>query len=316
MKVAIVSNFEDRCGNGQYAMRLQAELLKRFDNVDRWEACPEGDYDAVIINWHPPVLGFTREQVDRLRGQGCKVILIVQESQPHYGLTPDSTFLAVDAVVAHEPCVFGGHQPNFRFIHHGAMDCDKFLHAHAVFPMVGTAGFSFRGKRMDITIKAANAIGGRAMLIVPSHKSFDPRPMWEEWKAMIPGDRLLLDTEWHPDSYVIQQLSQCTMNVYAADEGVIAPGQSGSARMLIAARRPTIIRRCRKTSALLPYKDELYFATSEAHVYDLAREIWANIQAGNAVKIPHRVAIETSWSAVGKQFADLVEELVPKAVSA
>lgn len=315
MKVAVVSNWDDRCGNGQYAENLRKQLATRFE-VDKWPACPEGGYDAVVINWHPPVIGFTLEQVNRLRGQGCKVILLVQESQPHYSIDQHSTFCAVDAVVAHEPCSFSGAQPNFRFIQHGAPGVEKYFPAHVVFPMVGTAGFAFRGKRMDIAIKTANAIGARAMIISPSHPSFDPRPMWEEWKTLIPADKLLLNSEWCPDEYVVQMLSQCTMNVYFAEEGDLAPGQSGSARMIVAARRPTILRRCRKTSALNTYEDELYFVDTEAQVYETARHIWSEIQAGRLVKIPHRVAIETSWDIVGQQFCNLVDELIPKAVPA
>lgn len=306
MKVAVVSNLDERCGNGEYARNLASELTRRF-TVDLMSDFPSGqDHAVVIVNYHPPVVHFGTDTIQRMRGNGAKVILIMQESEQNMCIDSNSTFCHVDAVVAHEPMNITGAPVNFHFIPHGAPKLK--VKPEVVHPTVGTAGFSFRCKRMDIAIRAALRIGGTANIITPSHPTFDPTPMWNEWRSLA-GAALQFSEEWLPDFEVARRLATNTMNVYFADEGN-APGQSGSARLMASAKRPLILRRCRKTSALFDYEDELYFVNQENEVYDTASHIWNEINAGRPVKKPKRLMDDIGWDSVGLRYCELVEATV------
>jgi hypothetical protein len=206
---------------------------------------------------------------------------------------------------------------NFRMIPHGLVDVPEVhydLFNHRETPTIGSAGFAFPSKRFDVVVKAARDLGGRSYLITPSHPSFDPRPMWEELKK-IGGNSLLIEEAFMPQSQVVRLLATCSILVYCADEP-LGPGQSGSVRMMAAARRPMVVRRCKKVETLYEYDDEIYFVDTFTAVEQTIASVWTLLKLGGPVKLPNRMLKDLSFETTGKMFADLIEELTVKAVSA
>ena len=198
---------------------------------------------------------------------------------------------------------------NFKLIPHGIPDSlsELELASYAPIMAVGTAGFAFPSKRLDVTVKAASRYDVRAVVISPAHPTCNAVPIYTD--LLRTHSNLDLCTAWLTQEEVIRRLAQCAVNVYCSDE-VGNPGQSGAVRMLVAARRPTVIRRCHKTESLYPYEDELYFVNNENEVYDVVGDILGKISRGEPVKRPTRIMNEQGWREVGRQFRYLITELI------
>jgi hypothetical protein len=199
--------------------------------------------------------------------------------------------------------VQGGHC-NFRCIPHGIPEVEK-LSDHFTMS-VGTAGFAFPSKRIDTTVKIASRFDVRAVVVAPAHPTCDAVPLYTNWLRT--HSNLDLCTAWLPQEEVIYRLSSCAVNIYCSDE-LATPGQSGAARLIVAAKRPSIIRRCHKTETLYPYEDEIYFVGNEAEASDVAGDVLGKISRNEPVKIPNRVLQEQGWNTVGKTFRNLIKEL-------
>lgn len=313
-RVAIVTNWGEACGVSENSRQLHEQLSKSYQ-VEFVRNCPQGEgYDAVIIAYHPAVVGFTPEEVRRMQAVGVKVILLLHESCAHYHVNgPTDALGVVDAVVAHEEVVFTGDPVKFKMIRVGVPE-SRNLSPYMGEPLVGTCGIAFPEKRMDITVRAALKIGGRSLVLAPRHAGYDPYIMYNQLR-MLGGSSLELVTDWLPhQDDVVKRLSACLCNIYFALEMEGAPGQSGSARMLVAARRPVILRRWKKTQTMDGYEDELYYVTTEHEVFVTVEHIWRAVQAEEPVKIPNRIIEEQGWRQTGQQYAELIEELTEKVV--
>lgn len=316
-RVALVSNYKaERCGNAEYGRNLRAQLAREYA-VEDWEACPDQPgYDAVVINWCDSVVGFSMEQLYRLKSFNTKLVLIIQNSYSHeHRVSPGDACCVVDRVTAHQPMnirVMNGHGATqletFRLIPHGIPEIENLPeYVPQDRPRIGTSGFSLPTKRMESAIRIAVRLNGEALVVAPSHPTYDPRPMWESWRRMA-GDKLTLVDAWLPQGDVIRQLATCALNVYMTNE-LHDIGQSGSAMLTIAARRPTIVQRCAKTASLHAYEDELYFVSSEEEAYSVAYDIWARLRSGGEVKRPNRVMADFGWNHTGKMYRDLLKEV-------
>jgi hypothetical protein len=307
MKIAVVSNRDIRCGLGEHGRGVAKALRKKFE-VDELLACPESGYDAVIINYLAGHVVFSIPEVRNLRSQGAKVIIILNDAPTRHKVVEGDSLKEVDMVVTHEPMEVIGEGIQTRYIDVGMSQIwDLPEYDIAKGPSVGTAGFPFPSKRMEITVQAAIRIGGEAVMITPVHRFHDPKHLFDIWRNMA-GEKLNLITDWLEQEEVVRRLSQCAMNMYYTEEDH-STGQSGSARMILAAGRPTIVRRCKKISPLSAFEDEMYLVTSEHEALDTAFRIWQDLLAGRPVKRPNKVRHHSSWEHVGQQYIDLVEEL-------
>lgn len=326
--IAVIAGNTERCGMTTYTRNLLAQLDKNQEFFTVWftsiQEVPEGlppqtlkltdtviekvGFDVAILNYHPGTLHFGIADLYELKKRARKIILIHHENEHKpIEIRPDHPFALVDAVVAHDPLelhTVSGAQCFFRMIPHGAPDINPIdfpapeWFSDKGIPTVGSCGFNLPTKRFDVVVHAAKTIGGHAKIIAPTHPGYTPKPI---------GDAEVI-SDFLEENEVIKLLAINTMNIYYADEPG-APGQSGSARMLLAAMRPTILKRCPKTQMLEPYHQEIYFANDERHVYQLAAEIWDNVRNNRSVKIPKHVLDEHGWLATGRMYRDLIEEL-------
>jgi len=316
LRVVILSNRDEQCGNFTYARNL-LNALKHWYDVEildnaLWTA-NHGNPDVVIINWHPARVSTSTEHVRFLQHtHGAKVILLHQNSHDstvHIG--DDDILLASDAVVAHEPLkvvTAGEKKPNLYFIPHGILEC-RDLHRWdgSVVPIIGTAGFQFDWKRPDVTVEAARYLKVQARIFCPPYPGFDRNRAIDRWTTRY--NALHVDRNFLLEEQVIRCLSEHLLNIFWFQSQSIHDqyGQSGAVRMGIAARRPVILSRHRKFLTLFPYEDELYFADTEEQVYKYAEEILAN---PSVARVPNRIFSDMGWSKTGQMYKEVIESLV------
>ena len=301
MKLRIVTNTNEQCGNYQYAVHLIKELRKHFEDVgvyDSHETMP----DVMIWNWHPAVVSTSAERVKQVKAQGVKTVLILQNSHDMpVAVGPDDILAVSDVVIAHEPMCSN---VRIEYIPHGIPD-DVNLQTSWV-RAVGTAGFLFPWKRPDVVVEAARRAGVPARIVCPPYGNLiDPDKLMA---SMGPGD-IEYWSGFLPEDKVIQILSGNALNIFWFESRGMDDrlGQTGSARMGFASQRPVIISRHRKFRTIIEeFDDEVYIADSEREVYQFTNEILENL---DRAKRPKRMIEQQGWSKVGEMYANIIRSL-------
>lgn len=310
MKVSIITNTNEVCGNAEYARDLSRELSKYFPvEIVNWFGQETGN--VVIVNWHEAVVPATGLQVSSCRQQGKKVIVILQNSWDAADTCPAqrdwSAPEAANVVVAHEKMT----SPWFKvkMIPHAIHVVPGLASTHD--DGVGTAGFLFSWKRPDLIPAVADRLRLSVRIVHPKYMSgqivlADP----ERFQILYhnPLTKWEIVKDYLPLPTVVRILSKNLMNIFWFEsQGVWDQlGQTGSARMGVSAQRPMIISRHRKFRSFEPYADEFYVADTEEDVYRLAKEIVDTPE--ELRKVPRRCLEEMSWEAVGRKYKELIEE--------
>ena len=312
LKIGVISNWDRQCGNAQYARDLIAELEKEFvvvglpASMDQVRQTNIDEVDVVIVNWHPSRVTLTEQDMTWLKEKGKKVILILQNSfQESTFVDFGSMLLVVDMVVAHEEMTFMGEQPKFRCIQHGIPEIE--VPAPYEDKWIGTAGFAFPWKRFDVVAEAAKKFGARCRIISSQSDQMDTKSLLDGIAGHL-GPLADMHRDWYPVQEVVQMLAECALNIFWFNSYSLEDrlGQSGSVRLGLAAKRPTIISTHKKFRTLLPYGDELYICLREEDVYQAVEEILA---APEKAKLPKRLLEEMGWSKTGAQYRALVHGL-------
>lgn len=297
MRVGIISNLDEQCGNAQYARELHKELQKHFADVKLSDQ-PE-DAEVVIVNWCPSVVGYTPEVGQHWKNEGRKVIVIHQQS---YGdSSPEIPFLmSCHRVVTHEPTNWGS-----DYIPHGIPVVEG-IHEQAQELTIGMAGFYFR------TMKGFNVVQD---LIIKTDAQANlicaPHPMGKEhlvedmptYRRLVRGR--IIDA-FLPVKAVVQLLGWSTVNVFWFEEqsDYDLTGQSGSVGMGLATGRPVIISNSRKFRVLKElYGDEVYVARDREELYNIVKQL------GDNPRVPKRILKDMSWETTGRQYAELIKSL-------
>lgn len=307
MKVSIITNTNEVCGNAEYARDLARELGQYFPvEIVHWFGQETGN--VVLVNWHEAVVPANGLHVRQCQQQGKKVIVILQNSWDSTD-TPVgrdwSAPEAADVVVAHEEMT----SPWFkvRMIPHGIHIVDQLAEYHD--NAIGTAGFLFSWKRPDMIPKAAALAGVPVRMVHPKYMSgqivlADPDRFEILYREYGPME---IYKEYLPLPAVARILSKNLANIFwFQSEGYWDQlGQTGSARMGVSAQRPMIISRHRKFRSFAPYLDEFYVADTEEQVVDFVREIKQDPNP----RIPQRCLRDMSWEVVGQKYRDVIEEI-------
>lgn len=311
MKIAVISNWHERCGNADYARDLRLELIKEkeFEVItftQPEEAIGKGQ-DLVIVNWHPSRVNFPPGVVKDLHSNGTKIIAVLQNSfAGFYYASEEDPLRYVDAVVAHQKM---SGNIDITVIPVGIHLVDDLPDATAAMIRVGIAGFPYAWKRFDVTASVAQVLGGRSLLIAPTHDMGDTTaPITEVQKSFSTADVI---RDFLPVDEVVRKLATCTMNVFWYQH--MPPddlcGQSGSVRMGVAAKRPLIVSAHPKLTSVAAYEDEVYVAAELPQVFEYAKEIWSNICKGLPVRRPKRILEDMGWDKTGKMYVELIKKV-------
>ena len=305
-RVALVSNMHEQCGNAAYGRDLVRELQKHFESVFMGHET-EVPYpvDVVIFNWHPARVELSPEKILHVKEMGAKTIVIYQNShEERLEIEPGHALSLADAVVTHEPM---NSAIDFHVIPHGIVEVDRLPEVSADM-FFGTAGFPFDWKRYDVVAEAARRYNVRCLMIAPKSDQSDTDAFMDGIAGHL-GGLADIRRNWMTVDEVVRELAMATLNIFwyqsrCPDDML---GQSGSVRMGIAAKRPTIISTHRKLRTLQRYSDELYIAETEEDVYNHIDTILSDLD--NA-KRPLNLMKDQGWSHTGAMYAELINTVV------
>lgn len=308
MRVGILTNLDADCGNAQHAREL-ASALSPFDVKLSIDPGALLGSEAVIINWHPARVPRGMWNLEAIKSSGSKVILLIENSEERLTFDQRQAVEQVDAAVAHEDVG----DPAVTFIPVGLNPGPGDIYTREF--SVGTAGFVFPWKRFDLVVEVAEALGWDARIVAPPHQSSRDLPAQiADWRGRL-GERLKLIDSLVPVQEVIAHLARSTVNVFYFDsrgEDDLL-GQSGSARMGIAARRPMIVSRHRKLRTILAgYENEFYIADRPGEIGHICLDIAGGIRRGESVRKPARIFEDQGWTAVGRRWRELIREVVSR----
>lgn len=328
MRVGILTNTDERCGNAAYARNLSDALLKTSKPhttimlTSNTESISKDLCDVVLVNWHPAKVSISAREVKKWQSQKIGVILIHQNSFDTRVTLPERIFgevdilLTVNYTVVHEPMEVLHHgEPlsTVAYIPHGILEIDIPYKVSLDPPTIGTAGFPFHWKRPDVVVRAAAKLDCYARMFAPEYPGYDYG--YQHWYNINPG-RTVVYTNWLSEENVIKILHENIFNIFWYQSHDIHDqfGQTGSARMGIAANRPMIISRHRKFRDLLRYEDALYICDTEEEVYKTAEEIFTKIQKGEPVKYPKAILKDMGWRVSAQKYWNLIDSAAKESV--
>jgi glycosyltransferase involved in cell wall biosynthesis len=302
--VWLLTNLHEKCGVAEYGRDLRDELAKYYRLVvdDSLEKV-----DLVLVNWHNARLTVEPQHVRNWQRKGAKVVIILHNSFSGIRIgSADKDILATaDAVVAHEPMVFDVAPKRFFYIKHGLPVVELYKKCE---DMIGTAGFPFPWKRMELVADVAKRLGVKCLIIAPKHEETDTEMLDQIEKYMAPWVTII--REWLPKEKVVQLLSRCKLNIFWFQEKSLADqlGQSGSVLMGVAAGRPMILSNYRKFRVLLTeYREEFYVAPTREDIYYQAKDIFSLPET--SLRKPKLSRMQMSWPVIGEQYRTMIEEV-------
>lgn len=302
MKVGIYTNLTDRCGNAEDAKYLHSYLSRMYDEP---VAITDNlthlyDRDVVIVNWHSAVVRFLLDDANALKARSIKTLLIHQNSSSGVLTEADTIVTYVNKIVAHEEM-----GPLCTYIPVGIPEVLEL--PQVTEPKVGTAGFAFAWKRFDVVVEVARNFNIKCCMVTSNSFIQNTDAYVDGLAGHIPN-LIELHRSWLPVDEVVKLLAQCSVNIfwYQSKDESDTWGQTGSARMGLAAGRPMIISRHRKFRTLWPYEDELYIADTEQQVNDFVGQILKDPE--NARK-PNRVLQDMNWTTVANKYKEVIDSL-------
>lgn len=310
-RIAIVTNLHPNCGNYTFARDLKVQLDKYYE-VELFEDCmavPPG-FSCCIINYHPARVALSQDRIANVAAQGAIPVVVYQNTPPSRDLGPDSWILAHAAVVVtHEP--IGAE--NSCYIPVGILEVDDLPEFDRSQPItIGTAGFPFPWKGFDAVVGLAKNLGVKARIIAPPYPGHNFAFAQDAWRAML-GDDLTLVTDFIDEKEVARQLALNAFNVYAFES--ISPddtlGQSGSARMGVAAQRPLILSKHPKLRTLREFEGSYYgYGAGEGSLLEVATRVLYYVEHRLPMRYPGEIVRSTGWSVTGRMYRDLIERLL------
>ena len=307
MKVCLITSSDERCGIATYGQHLMCALPEvEWTVVGHREfasMAPVGGYDLVLVNYEG---GLMPDLIPERRfAKGQKKILILHTS--HAGNNQSWLTHQFDRVVVHEKTAEG-------FVHI-PMGTPELLTAEELADAgemrkvgfrfkLGSVGFPFPEKGFPEVSRAAQMLGGPALIIAPvsQHPTADAFATAAKCRAF----GATVATGWCDERKVLKMLNCCDAVVFAYHGGGF--GISAAVRLGLASGRPVVVNHCPMFRDLLEdYADEVGVAESAAPEHIAAAY---NHLVGDEWKKPRRVLEETSWKVVVQKYMALFREVV------
>jgi hypothetical protein len=334
MKVAVVTNWDEHCGNAEYAANLvhhakrhsnvQIKIVPRpltFDHI----YAETRDVDLIHFNCVTPEFrSLTTEQWPWPRfKEGDKNLTMMLQDSSQLRIKKAAGFVhqneqskwvpVFDCIAVHEDPVDEPYPPNVRVIPHGLLIED--VSDVKIQLKVGVAGFPMPWKGFIATAQAARNMKVGFLAIIPESKHVDV----EQTKRLIlevhPEAEIV--TEWLSQKQVIRRLAECFVTVFAYDEvytgmeGHEFAGISGGVRFGLSARRPIIISHCSLLRDLHKYPHEIYAINKTAAMMGYGRgiemairQVFDDYQVG-CVRRPARILQDMNWDHTACMYLDM-----------
>lgn len=308
MKVAIVSNWDEKCGNAEYAANLVKHIpqggieVKRVGRPLNFEHiyAETRDVDVIHFNCVFPefrAIATETEPWIKFRDGGKKLTIMVQDSSKAkvektailaYQYRKKTKFV-FDQVAAHEDFRI----PRVHIIPHGLLQVDT--KDVPVTVKLGTAGFPMPWKGHVPAAYAARNLNLPYLAVMPASHHIEVEQTKNKVLELCPMAEVV--TDWLTHEQIIQRLAECFVTVFAYDLdylGTPMEGISGAVRFGLSAGRPIIISCCSLFRDLLEqYKDEVYLMDEgiERAVLQVRDDFYKK-----QLRVPKRIVEDMNWS--------------------
>lgn len=313
IKVALITTWApERCGLATYSEELVNNLKGEvaFSIVTQpfdWSICERiSDADIVHVNHVNALFGaLTYKDILKFKLMGKKTVCTFQESntENRSGFT-----LAFDRVVVHQRGTVDG----FTHIPHGIPDIDVsgVTTFRAFENFIGTAGFPIGFKNYEMLANVVHDVGAKLYAFIPESAHADALKAAKTIQDFCPGS--IVRTDFASHEKIAKALATCVATVQPHNHA--GGGVSGSVRMCLAAKRPTIISAASRFSDLLTdYRDEVYVMENAYPTVNDLREallqVFKDIEAG-CEKRPNRVITETNWRVCAQKYLQVYKEVM------
>ncbi len=324
MKLAFVSNWDERCGNAEYARNLVGHIQKHSDMDVKFVGRPLSfehvyketrDVDVIHFNCVTPEfreLATEFEPWTKFKEDGKALTMMLQDNtqskteraaQLVYREDVSKPWQRVfDAIAVHAAPDEGCSYPsNVRVIPHGIVSVD----VSNVFPerKIGTAGFPMPWKGFVESAELARRFGVGYLAIMPASHHIDVEQTKRKVLEICPKAEVV--TDWLPHEQIIRRLAECFVNVYAYDLDYpdrTFEGISGAVRFGLAAKRPVIVSKNSLFRDLAGYPNEVYIIEQrlENTLVKVVRD-WND----GTTKVPKKILEDMSWSRVACQYLEM-----------
>lgn len=325
MKVALVTNLNEKCGLAEYGANLynhcrmysddEIKIVQRPFNFEHIYAetrdadlihfnYSTGEFSEELLVSAAPWIGF------RKGGKHLTLTLHDSTDQKANSLARlrymDGDWRRVfDRVVIHAESEKSIYEMNVQVIPFGILDRDT---SH-IRPQekIGTAGFPMPWKGFVSCAFIASVLKLGFLGIMPDSKHVGAAQTTERILEFLPAAELV--TDWLPQEQVIDRLAECFVVVYRYDlEYKEHPfdGISGAVRFGLACHRPIVISRHKMFRDLFDYEDEIYI-TNDGGADSLGKTIVQVVNDWNSerAKKPNRILRDMSWHATAHKYLEM-----------
>jgi hypothetical protein len=333
MRIAVVTNWDEHCGNAEYAANLVKYVTKHsnveikvvgrpldFDHIYE----ETRDVDLIHFNCVTPEFRSLTTEVwpwPRFKEGNKDLTMMLQDSslvkmQKAASMVHKNEYgkwvPVFDCIAAHEDFTDPS-LPNVRFIPHGILNED--VSDIPVQLKVGVAGFPMPWKGFIETAQAAHNLKIGFLAIMPDSVHIDAQQTKKMILEVCPEAEII--TDWLTQRQVIRRLAECFATVFAYDETYTGMkgheffGISGGVRFGLAARRPVIVSQCPLLRDLQKYPNDVYTINRTAAYLgygdglELAiTQIFNDYQTGTFRK-PARILQDNSWDRTACMYLDM-----------
>ncbi len=324
LKLAFVSNWDERCGNAEYARNLAEHVqkhsdieLKRVGRPLSFEHVYKETRDVDVIHFNCVTPEFREiatefEPWTRFKEDGKALTMMLQDNtqskteraaQMVYREGAGRPWQRVfDCVAVHAAPDEGHSYPsNVRVIPHGLIQVD--MGSVSPEPKIGTAGFPMPWKGFVHCAMAAKTLNLGYLAVMPESHHVGAEQTRKPILDVLPEAEVI--TDWIPHRQIIRRLAECFCVVYAYDleyPGFPCEGISGAVRFGLATGRPIVISRSTMFRDLFAYPDEVYFMDNGLE-NALARVVndWNN----GTAKRPKKIVEDMNWSRVACMYLEM-----------
>lgn len=314
MRVGLVTSWApEKCGVATYSEELVAHVREQAPDIEfKIIARPftaqsilerVQDVDIVHINHVHAFFGDLKPaHIRQMKAMGKKTVCSWQECTSE---NRSEFTLAFDRVTVHLKDTADG----FQYIPSGIWTKPWKPYTGEFKDYIGMAGFPFGFKKFDLGARVARHFGLKLLAFMPESQHTSAAPEVRKVHELCPGS--ITFTDYKHQTEIVELLSQCRLTLHPHDHA--GGGVSGSVRLGLAGRRPTVITKAGRFMDLWAYEDEVYIVQSGypsiSDIIPVVGQVLSD-ESNNTVKLPKRVIEDMSWERCARDYIGVYRDVI------
>lgn len=319
MRVGLVTTYApERCGVATYSEELITHVQEQAPDIEfkiinrpfTAQSILERiqDVDIVHINHVHAFFGDLKPaHIHQMKAMGKKTVCSWQECSSE---NRSEFTLAFDRVTVHLKNTSDG----FTYIPSGIWTKPWSAYTGEYKDFIGMVGFPFAFKKFDLGARIARHFGLKLLAFMPQSQHTDATPEANKVHQLCPGS--ITTTDYVHQKDIVAALSQCRLSLHPHDHA--GAGVSGSVRLGLAGRRPTVITKAGRFMDLWEYQDEVYIVESGypsiIDIIPVVEQVLRD-EEQNMVKLPKRLIEDMSWEKCARDYIGVYRDVIRGASS-